>query len=160
MDKLMLQLRTEMSPSFGSDRYAHVRLIPYMRTADGDRWASSLGDLDGIQISCQIDNHDSYNDSYAWTVEYRDVFSVDVAKAETMFKRLRSIYQKLDKMDDIEGRAQSFGSYVNRVMRVLKIETMTKKDTDGYESKWGLRDAVFLVNNAVYELKQKCKAPV
>lgn len=84
--------------------------------------------LDGLRVVSQGDERsarlqgDGTARLYGYGVEYRDVYSVDLDRAETMARTLRRIRTSLDKTNETDGYAESFAALVLRVGRALKVK--------------------------------------
>lgn len=59
--------------------------------------------------------------SYGWEWRYRNVYSVNRSKAEAMFKTLKWIGKKMEKVTEDRSYPSSFGEFVGRISEVLKI---------------------------------------
>lgn len=80
-------------------------------------------------ITAQADR--SSDDPYGWSVEYRDLFSVNAERAEVMSKTLRKVNRGLEKMTAELGYAETFAGYVARVGKVLGVKTFMLRTTTG-----------------------------
>lgn len=79
-------------------------------------------------ITAQLDR--SSDDPYGWSVEYRDIYSVNAERAEVMVKTLRKVNRGLEKMQAELGYAETFAGYVARVAKVLGVKTFMWRTTD------------------------------
>jgi hypothetical protein len=61
-------------------------------------------------------------DSYGWSVEYRNVFSVDLRRAAEMVKVLRKVESGLARIQTELGYPETFPAYLARVAKVLGIK--------------------------------------
>lgn len=98
----------------------------------------SSGSLDedpyaDLRISALADRDATMGDTYGWSTEYRDVFAVDLRRAEAMVKVLRRLTRELEKLNGELGYAESFGAYCARVAKVLGVKKFGWK-TDGRSS--------------------------
>ena len=64
---------------------------------------------------------------YAWDVEYRDVYSADLSRLQSMVKMLQKIDRSLVKARASDGREQSFGQYCLRVGKSIGAAGMIFK---------------------------------
>lgn len=130
-DELRKEVVLYIKPDQDADRcFAHVILIPQTRVFKGNDWElegiytySDSNDLDGLQIRCQI----SDGNAYAFEVEYRDIFSVSLRKAEAMAKQLRKIDKHLEKVRATLGYPTTFTQYALRVAQALKVTTFAAR---------------------------------
>jgi len=159
--ELLLELSTIKPDASG---YAHVRLSPfriedgrprYFVVACGENIVSGL-DLAGLMISCQIDKHAGDSPSYAWCVEYRDIFSVDMPRAQSMAKTLAAIERRMSKMYDLEGSPKSYGQFVNRVARAIGAAGIQERGREGMMT-WTLGESVYPVDQRVQQMKTLCE---
>ena len=91
---------------------------------DGD------GDIVNVVINSQCDNHSTQ--MYGEGIAFSSYRSLDLNEAKIAVKTLEPIQRKLTKMYDTEGKAASFGAYVNRVARAIgavKVIVATDKAT-------------------------------
>lgn len=118
-------LDTDAKDYGDSRRTLHFRAYPVYVLADGSvrNFAGSLDKdpLADLQITAQHDRVAA--NPYGWRVEYRDVFSVDLNRAETMVKTLRRIERRMDAMRDELGYPESFAAYVTRVGKILGVKS-------------------------------------
>ena len=100
-----------------SGRYGHitVKILEREKDSVSGMIYNSVNDL---TISCQI----SEGNSYGYSVEYRDTYTVDLRRAEGMSKLLRKIETGMNKLDETRGYTSEFGVYVGRVMEIIKAE--------------------------------------
>lgn len=109
--------------------------------------------LADLRITAQHDSTTAFGGQpYGWRVEFRDVFAVDLVRAEAMVKTLRKVDRGLAKLDEKWGSAQTFDAYVVRVGSVLGVKRYGyRADKDmfvatGDQYRWG--DA----NTMIYQL--------
>lgn len=76
-----------------------------------------------LQVNALCDRTTSLNETYGWTVEYREVFSVDLKRAAAMVKTLRKVESGLTRMQGELGYPESFPAYLARVAKVLGIKS-------------------------------------
>ena len=76
-----------------------------------------------LVIRAQYDSATGERGPYGWSVEYRDVFCVDLARADAMFKLLRKVNRGLEKLRNEWGYPESFAQYATRVAKILGITT-------------------------------------
>jgi hypothetical protein len=116
--KLCLSLRCE-EPTLATGKYGHVTLVPFSYDQDGTKHYLVHGhdhhllELGNLAARCQIDGS-SGSESYGWSVEYRNLYSVRLEDAARILKTLQTIDRRMDKMTEREGQPRSFGQFVNR----------------------------------------------
>lgn len=81
--------------------------------------ADPLGDL---HVSAQLDGGTANEQAYGFKVEYREAFSVDLARADAMLKTLRKVERGLERIRSELGYAESYPAYLARVAKVLGIK--------------------------------------
>ena len=90
---------------------------------DDERYGRSKDLLySGLRVSCQGDDQSQTRDSesvYGFSVEYRDVWSIDREKAERMHRTLDRLHKGLEKLYEARGYVRTYGEYVGRVAEVL-----------------------------------------
>ena len=87
-------------------------------------YPSDHGELDGLVLKA------FENEQGQWlggSVEYYDLYAVDIGRAEVMLKTLRQIRQHLDRLNTRFGHAENFGQFAIRVADALGIETIVKE---------------------------------
>ncbi len=87
--------------------------------------------LADLCISALADKSETFGDSYGWSREYRNVFSVDTVRATAMAKQLRALDKGMEKLEREFGYAENFPSYLARVASVLRIRSFGWKVSDG-----------------------------
>jgi len=110
----------------GDDQYFHIYArVVTERIENGDRVPWGLQDRwsDPLLWSrLQIGSQGTVKERgplYGYSVEYRDVFSVDALKAKRMTRTLDKIEQGLQKLMTTRGYVRTFGDYVGRVAEVI-----------------------------------------
>lgn len=88
---------------------------------------------DGLRITALADANADLGDTYGWRAEYRDIFSVDLHRAESMVKTLRKITRGMEKLNAELGYPETFASYAARVAKVLGVKKFGWK-VDGRSS--------------------------
>ena len=96
-------------------------------------------------VRALADRMATFGESYGWSREYREVYSVDTERAGVMLKQLRAIDRGMEKLEREFGYATDFAGYLARVASVLKIRTFGWKvadggsgwSYDGNEYRWG-----------------------
>jgi hypothetical protein len=94
------------------------------RGLSGGGWheIDAFGDL---QVRNQVSSGDpssSGDGSYGWSTEFRNVFSADLRRVESMGKVLRKVARGLEKERDANGCPVTFGQYAARALRALGIK--------------------------------------
>ena len=108
----------------GDDGAEITASVVYLRE-DGEvrNYTDSWGEepFDSLMVTALVDVNDTFGDSYGYSTEYRDLYSVRLRRAETMLKTLRKVERGLLRIDEIDGMIVSFPEYLLRVARILKI---------------------------------------
>lgn len=86
----------------------------------------------GLKINCQMDRNNE--NPYGWELVIDNINTaggINLESAETMVKVLRSINRKMKKIEDTEGRVDSYVEFVIRIVRCLGVKAYyTKRDND------------------------------
>jgi hypothetical protein len=157
---LCLSLRCD-EPTMATDKYGNVTLIPFFRDEIGNKRYPVFGrddhplELADLAARCQIDGRMG-SESYGWSVQYRNLYSVDLGSANRILKTLRTIDRRMDKMIEREGQPQSFGQFVNRFMRAIGASIIV--DSAKNETQWSLREAAYIVDTRVAEIREQSQA--
>lgn len=105
---------------------------------------------DGLVITGQANTDDKGRDFYGWSVEYRNVFSVNLARAQSMVSLLRKVERHLEKLAKVYGSPTTFAEYVGRVADALGanretpigIKVSAKDDYNGTGYRWATVDGL------------------
>lgn len=165
--EIHLEMRV-VKPTVGNGGYAHVFLDPFRFDDDGKKkyygssWSHDHPSLyfPNLRIVSQIDGKGE-SESYAWGIEYRDIYSLNRWEANKMSATLNLIDRRLDKLNTKEGRPQSFGQYVNRAMRVLGAKSVyyttsaAQENHPGLVQTWKPGDVAYIVDTAVREVREE-----
>ena len=73
--------------------------------------------FNGLVFACQWDENNAHQPTYSWKTLYREVWKIERADAEKMFKMLR----KVNRLGSSKS-AGTFGEYVAVVAKALKIK--------------------------------------
>lgn len=108
------------------DSYFHIKAYPVWVTV-GDNVPSNTSSYDHpglseLYVLSQGSDHDKTRHIYAWEVEYRDTWSVDLRRARAMAHTLAMIERKLSQARDLTGDPSRFSDYLLRVSRALGIK--------------------------------------
>jgi hypothetical protein len=101
-----------------------------------------LHPLGFLQVRAMADMAAAFGDSYGWTVDYRDVYSIDLQRAEMMAKQLRKIGKGMDKLTAQLTYPGDFPSFLARVASVVGVSMFGFKRSgndssyDGNEYRW------------------------
>lgn len=116
-----------------------VRLVPVDLTSDGIRsplfsWSGSddaaWDSLDALYITAQNSRDDNEGPRwYGYDTEYREPYSVNLDRAETMVKVMRKVKRAQDKAAERYGYPQDFATYAGRTVEALGA--MLGSDTFG-----------------------------
>lgn len=122
-------IATEISPG---NQYGHVNIyINAVHLPDGETggertpWDHKANGFycDNLVISCQVDKDDTANGKpYGFRVGYSKVHFLQLNNALDAAKTLAKIDRELNKLREEWGSTQSFGEYVQRICRILKIK--------------------------------------
>jgi len=96
----------------------HIR-NPHFSTYDPEK----VGHLDSFVIEGQAskDSQDFYYSGHR-SAQYREIYSVELPRAESMTKTLRRIAKYLDQRWEINGEAQDFAEFCEWVARALGVK--------------------------------------
>jgi len=78
--------------------------------------------FNGLVFACQWDENSPHQPTHSWKTLYREVWRIERADAERMFKMLR----KVNRLSSPKS-ARTFGEYVAFVARALKIKLALKE---------------------------------
>lgn len=161
-ERLYMIVRTEVGDFMAGSRFAHVTVAftslrdakPYGLDSHGDNRA-----LCDLVVNAQFSTTDSLEGPYGWRVEYRSVYTADLREVERMVKALRKVERGLERIRDNEGDAESFGQYVNRVARVLKVAGLiVRLDGDSMQfsdNEWRVRNGIGHIASAINDIARK-----
>lgn len=85
-------------------------------------WPEHQSEYDGLMVNSTSSHNMPTSPSYAWDVEFRDVWSVDLRRAEMMVRVLRRVNKAMDRLNDQFGYASTFGAYVLRAAKALGVK--------------------------------------
>lgn len=118
-------VHVEDDPSIERD-FFRVKAYPIRMEEGKVRNISSLGRYDHealADLRIEAQGHLSEGRVYGWSVEYRDVFTVNAERAEVMAKTLRKVNRGLEKLEREQGYPANFAQYLARVAKILGIRT-------------------------------------
>jgi len=125
----------------------------YIHPGDGrirsyDAYCPVHKEFEGLFITALIrrPSDNDMPDTYAWAVEYRELFAVNLQQAERMVKTLRLIDRRMAKIGEKFGVVESFGQFVAIAAMAMRIETFMHRDT---RAVGGIVDAQYWIDNAV-----------
>lgn len=124
--QLCLLLTTETSNDYGSGRTLSLRFAPLQMLPNGelrnyvDGYDDAHTSLADLRITAQQTSGLTAQ-PYAWRVEYREPYSVDLKRAEIILKTLRKIARGLERLEAEFGYPETFAAYVTRVGSLLKV---------------------------------------
>lgn len=97
--------------------------------------------LGSLRIDSQGRDVDQPRHLYGFDVEYKDVYSVDLRRAEQMAKTLKTIETKTAALEQKYGRPGSFGAYVARIGNAIGADAIVFIDAkdNGWHNKNGHR---------------------
>jgi hypothetical protein len=137
-----------------------------VRNPRPDTYSNPAAGFADLAVTAQQD-HGSTADGlpYGWSVEYRDVYSVNLERAEVMVKQLRKVNKGLADIEANLGYAETFGSYLARVGQVLRVsgygwaigsDGSGRWGYDGIEYHWtDARGLVTRVSQLAFEFNDK-----
>jgi len=73
--------------------------------------------FNGLVFACQWDENNPDNPTYSWKTFYREVWKIERADAEKMFRMLR----KVNRLSPLKS-VRTFGGYVAFVAKALRIK--------------------------------------
>lgn len=90
---------------------------------DGEKITTPMdASFNGLVFACQWDENNPDKPTYSWKAFYREVWKIERADAEKMFKMLR----KVNRLSSSKS-AGTFGEYVAFVSKALKIKLALKE---------------------------------
>ncbi len=135
-----------MASRNGNGEQATEYVFWYRRTEERLAWSSAAEDTTSASVEVvtvregapygisgdafaglRVEGHGNakYADTSFWSsVQYRDVYSVNLGTAEDMVTTLRRIDKGLDKIREAEGWATDWTTYVGRVARILGVKRL------------------------------------
>ncbi len=135
-----------MASRNGNGEQATEHVFWYRRTEERLAWSSAAEDTtsasvevvtvkDGAPYGISDDpmadlrvagyGNAKYRESALWaTIEYSNVYSVNLGRAEHMLAVLKRIDKGLDKIREAEGWASDWSTYVGRVARILGVKRL------------------------------------
>ncbi len=138
-DTTALLLSASTLAGFSSGDCLSLKVYPVKLTEDGEirNFLASTYPREPLAELCilaQADraysNAHSASPAYGWRTEFHDVHSVNLARAKEMTNLLSGVERGLAKIQAELGYVESYGSYVARVAKVLRISKFGWK-TDG-----------------------------
>jgi hypothetical protein len=109
--------------------------------------------LKDLEVRSQGEMHATPRRLYGWSVEYRNVFSVELREAERMAKTLKTIHARMEKADQTYGRPATFGAYLARVAVAIGADTFIRPD--GPQRGWSYAEngqRVMSIGDGVYHI--------
>lgn len=129
---LMIPWQIKGDYDFGTQAFGYS--FATVNTADKVRNVSDHGELApfcGLAFRCQASAGMCDGKPYAYSVEFRDVHSVNLAEAERMAKMLKRI-EKIERSFPV--RPETFGQFVQLVCHGLKVSRVLKEGIKGGRS--------------------------
>ena len=124
----------------------------------------------GLRFSCQGDASTQRAERretavYGWdSVEYHDVWRLDLRQCSRMVKTIQLIDRKLAKLSETRGYARSYGEYLGRVAEALGCQGMAfqqspkRAQMSGQAWRWtSIGDGVNEANNAIYQWQREAQ---
>lgn len=152
VDQLILHVPAHQLTIEGG--YGHVRVdFGVARASDGTVRAPMYWPLGECRLTCQIGTWRSSSmdeldlNPYAWRMEYRG--PVDLGSVAQVAKLLTGINRELERMDDTEGRPESFGAWCNRVARAVGADAIWCQSTEDprEHTKWKIGEIAWVIND-------------
>jgi hypothetical protein len=102
----------------GDSIFPHGSLTIRTVHLDGEKIGPPMdASFNGLVFLCQWDENRPHQPTYSWKTLYREVWKIERADAEKMFKMLR----KVNRLSSSKS-ARTFGEYVAFVAKALKIK--------------------------------------
>jgi hypothetical protein len=102
----------------GDSIFPHGTLTIRTVHLDGEKITTPMdASFNGLVFACQWDENSPDLPTYSWKALYREVWKIERADAEKMFKMLR----KVNRLSSSKS-ARTFGEYVAFVAKALKIK--------------------------------------
>ncbi len=125
-------------------------------TSETVRSSSSDDTVNGLYIAdFQIKAQGNSTDEprgplYGYSLRYRDVYAVELRKAEQMAATLRLINKRIDAIDAKYGRPASFAQYLGRVAAAIKADAFVYRQA---ETRYGYNkndDRIVSITDGMY----------
>jgi hypothetical protein len=137
----------------GYGQYFHLNLCVVYITDQGMLdypGRADLGALGTMKISCQCDRETKH--SYAWRLEYGD--SVTLENIEAVAAVMKSASRAMQKMEDEDGPAESFGRFAFRAAKALGATFFCNRqpgrDIKEHSYFMPLADGIFTMNQSLH----------
>jgi hypothetical protein len=114
-----------------------------------------------LELRCQGDSDSRQRPAdreqvYGFSCEYRDLWSVDARKAERMYKTLKTIATKLEKLVETRGYTKTFGEYCGRIAEVIgakgfMLDRPASKYNDAGWDQYSIGDGVNRINHLIFQ---------
>ena len=107
----------------GDSIFPHGSLTIRTVHLDGEKISPPMdASFNGLVFACQWDENNAHQPTYSWKTLYREVWKIERADAEKMFRMLR----KVNRLRSSKS-ARTFGEYVALVSKALKIKLALKE---------------------------------
>lgn len=107
--------------------------------------------LDGLKVRSQGADRDTPRHLYGFKVDFHEVYSVDLRKAQKMVKTLSTLDKRMEKLDQKFGRVDSFSAYLLRVAAALGATRLVISKERG-RSEWNSPYVVQDLRQGAYEV--------
>ncbi len=116
------------------DQYPSGAVLPHYLAIRNPRDRDGDLNLDSLTVISQGNNDDVTRKLYGFEVVYRDVYSVDKAKATRMAHTLSVIDKSFHKQNEKFGYPDTFGAFVARVANAIKADSIVVEKNQGRSS--------------------------
>jgi len=134
---LFLQLR-EMDYLTPDTRAEITASVVWLGPNDEPRGDNYQRGLDGLRVSAYTGPREAGR-SWGWSAEFRDVYCVDLRRAEAMAKTLKLIDRRLLAANERDGYPADFHAYLARIANALKITRYVAEGSAQWQDNTGRR---------------------
>jgi hypothetical protein len=112
---------------------------PVMRHITDSTWPDDLAQFGGYYLAnLQLRAwYDKDHKCYGAHIQYRDVYSVELERAEAMATTLRRIKTKVAKLEETYGAATTFEQRAIYTLRVLGVEQLVRRADEEFKERTG-----------------------
>ncbi len=151
--------------------YFHIHAsVGYVKDTDAPEWPGRYSDdrkdglrFDALRASSQGTDRE-YNGStserklYGFGLHYQDIYTLELRDAEAFTKTLRTLQNRMAKLQEAQGYPKSFGQYLGQLAQAVKAKTFyIRQGEPGMEYRAGYSVAD-LIRNVDYLEQQWVKA--
>ena len=164
---LALKVEWDKQTAYSSGGYVHLIGTPVLldksdrtnnETLYGDIAWHYYGDdkwMESLQLHSQGVDSDRPRKLYAWSIRYRDLYSVELQQAELMAKTLKRLEAGMDKLYAQWGACDAYSDYLLRAAKVMKVACclFPRRNYDGLDYKYRVtdvgRDAKYAIDSMI-----------